>query len=80
MSDDRLIRVNKIIQDYLGVDPEKIVPEASFQDDLGCDSLDNVELVMCLEEEFGIEIWDEQAEKFQTVKHVHDFILDNVAA
>ncbi|MDI3538487.1 MAG: acyl carrier protein, partial [Bacillota bacterium] len=56
-------RVKEIIVDQLGVDEEAVTPEASFVDDLGADSLDIVELVMALEEEFGIEIPDEDAEK-----------------
>ena len=56
-------RVKKIIVDMLGVKPEDVVPEASFVDDLGADSLDTVELVMALEEEFGTDIPDEEAER-----------------
>lgn len=60
-------RVKKIIVDQLGVEEETVTLEASFIDDLGADSLDTVELVMALEEEFGIEIPDEDAEQMQTV-------------
>ncbi|MDD5255538.1 MAG: acyl carrier protein [Candidatus Omnitrophica bacterium] len=60
-------KVKSIIAEQLGVKPEEVVPEASFIDDLGADSLDTVELVMALEEEFGIEIPDEDAEKITTV-------------
>ncbi len=60
-------RVKEIIVDQLGVDPAKVVPEASFIDDLGADSLDTVELIMAFEEEYGIEIPDEEAEKLTTV-------------
>ena len=60
-------KITEIIVEQLGVKPEEVVPEASFVDDLGADSLDTVELVMALEEEFGIEIPDEDAEKIQTV-------------
>ena len=60
-------KISEIIVEQLGVKPEEVVPEASFVDDLGADSLDTVELVMALEEEFGIEIPDEDAEKIQTV-------------
>ncbi len=60
-------KVKELIADRLGVDPEEVTPEASFIEDLGADSLDTVELVMALEEEFGIEIPDEDAEKIQTV-------------
>ena len=65
-------RVKKIIVDMLGVKPEDVVPEASFVDDLGADSLDTVELVMALEEEFGTDIPDEDAEKINTVKAAID--------
>ncbi|WP_299226172.1 acyl carrier protein [Sulfurihydrogenibium sp.] len=67
-------RVKEIIADQLGVDMEKITPEARFVDDLGADSLDVVELIMAFEEEFGIEIPDEDAEKIATVKDVLDYI------
>ncbi|OGW72636.1 MAG: acyl carrier protein [Omnitrophica bacterium GWA2_52_12] len=60
-------KITEIIVEQLGVKPEEVTPEASFVDDLGADSLDTVELVMALEEEFGIEIPDEDAEKIQTV-------------
>lgn len=60
-------KVKDIIVNELGVEPEKVTPEASFVDDLGADSLDTVELVMAFEEEFGIEIPDEDAEKLQSV-------------
>jgi acyl carrier protein len=60
-------KVKEIIVDQLGVDPAKVVPEASFIDDLGADSLDTVELIMAFEEEFNIEIPDEEAEKLTTV-------------
>ena len=69
-------RVKKIVVEQLGVKDDQVTPSASFVDDLGADSLDTVELVMALEEEFGIEVPDEQAEKLQTVgdviKHVED--------
>jgi len=60
-------RVREIVAEQLGVDVEEVTSEASFTDDLGADSLDTVELVMALEEEFGIEIPDEDAEKISTV-------------
>ena len=69
-----LDKVKEVIIDKLGVEEDKIVPEASFVDDLGADSLDTVELIMQLEEEFGIEIPDEDAEKMTTVKSVVDYI------
>ena len=67
-------RVKKIIVDMLGVKPEDVVPEASFVDDLGADSLDTVELVMALEEELETEIPDEDAEKINTVQAAIDYI------
>lgn len=70
-------RVKKIIVDQLGVNAEQVTEEASFIDDLGADSLDTVELVMALEEEFGMEIPDEEAEKISTVKSAIDYIEKN---
>ena len=70
-------RVKKIIVDQLGVEEETVTPEASFVDDLGADSLDTVELVMALEEEFGIEIPDEDAEKITKVKEATGYIEKN---
>ncbi|PKM22827.1 MAG: acyl carrier protein [Gammaproteobacteria bacterium HGW-Gammaproteobacteria-14] len=67
-------RVTKIIVEQLGVKPEDIKPEASFVEDLGADSLDTVELVMALEEEFETEIPDEEAEKINTVQSAIDYI------
>ncbi len=67
-------RVKKIIAEQLGVKEEQITPPASFVDDLGADSLDIVELVMALEEEFECEIPDEEAEKITTVKQAIDYI------
>lgn len=67
-------KVNSIIVEQLGVKEEDLKPEASFIDDLGADSLDTVELVMALEEEFDTEIPDEDAEKIRTVKDVYDYI------
>lgn len=67
-------RVKKIIVEHLGVEESKVVENASFIDDLGADSLDTVELVMAFEEEFGIEIPDEAAEKITTVKDAVDYI------
>lgn len=64
---DIAAKVKDIIVNELGVEAEKVTPEASFVEDLGADSLDTVELVMAFEEEFGIEIPDEEAEKLQTV-------------
>ncbi len=71
---DTAERVKKIIVEHLGVDEAKVVENASFIDDLGADSLDTVELVMAFEEEFGIEIPDEAAEKITSVKDAVDYI------
>ena len=70
-------KVRKIIVDQLGVDAGEVKPEAHFVDDLGADSLDTVELVMALEEEFGIEIPDEDAEKITRVKDAIEYIEKN---
>ena len=67
-------KVKEIIAKQLGVDMEKVTPEASFIDDLGADSLDTVELVMAFEEAFNIEIPDEDAEKIQTVGDAFAYI------
>lgn len=66
-------KVKKIIADKLSVDIEEVVPEASFVDDLGADSLDLVELIMTMEEEFDIDIPDEDAEKMVTVQDAIDY-------
>jgi acyl carrier protein len=73
-------RVKKIVVDQLSVEEEAVKPEASFANDLGADSLDTVELVMALEEEFDIEIPDEAAEGIATVQAAVDYIQDKVAA
>jgi acyl carrier protein len=75
---DVAARVVEIIVQQLGVDAEKVTPEASFVDDLGADSLDVVELVMAFEEEFGVEIPEESAEKIATVKDAIDFLTQRV--
>ncbi len=72
-------KVIEVVIDKLGVEEDKIVPDASFIDDLGADSLDTVELIMQLEEEFGIEIPDEDAEKITTVQSAVDFIAESKA-
>jgi acyl carrier protein len=72
-------KITEIIVEQLGVKPEEVTPEASFVDDLGADSLDTVELVMALEEEFGIEIPDEDAEKIQTVGDATRYIEGKAA-
>ena len=71
-------RVKKIIVDQLGVKEEQVKPEASFVDDLGADSLDTVELVMALEEEFNIEIPDEDAENIRTVGEAIEYIKQHL--
>ncbi len=71
-------RVKEIIVEQLGVKPEEVTNEASFVDDLGADSLDTVELVMALEEEFDVEIPDEDAEKIVTVVDATDYIDKHV--
>ena len=73
-------RVKEIIVEQLGVDPSEVTPQASFINDLGADSLDTVELVMALEEEFGIEIPDEEAEKIQSVGQAIDYIKNHKPA
>lgn len=73
-------RVTEIIVEQLGVSKEEVVPEASFIDDLGADSLDIVELVMAMEEEFDIEIPDEDAEKIQTIHDAISYIRGRAAA
>ena len=73
-------KVKKIIVEQLGVSAEEVVPTASFTDDLGADSLDQVELIMALEEEFKLEIPDEEAEKITTVKDVINYINQKKAA
>ena len=70
-------RLEKIVVEHLGVDADKVTENASFIDDLGADSLDNVELVMAFEEEFGVEIPDDAAEKILTVKDAIEFVKAN---
>ena len=72
-------RVRKIVAEQLGVKEEEVKAEASFVDDLGADSLDTVELVMALEEEFETEIPDEEAEKITTVQLAIDYINTNLS-
>jgi len=67
-------RVKSIIVEQLGVDADEVTPEASFVEDLGADSLDTVELIMAFEEEFGVEISDDEAEKIRKVKDAVDYI------
>jgi acyl carrier protein len=77
---DILERVRKIVIEHLDADPEKVTEKASFIDDLGADSLDNVELVMAFEEEFDIEIPDDAAEHIQTVGDAVKFIQERLGA
>jgi len=67
-------KIKKVIAEKLGVEIEEVVPDAAFVDDLGADSLDLVELIMSMEEEFDIEISDEDAEELETVKDAIDYI------
>ena len=71
--------VSEIIVEQLGVSKEEIVPEASFIDDLGADSLDIVELVMAIEEEFGLEIPDEDAERMQTIQDAITYVEERTS-
>jgi len=73
---DAADKVREIIANELGVEMEKVTDEASFVEDLGADSLDTVELVMAFEEEFGVEIPDEDAEQMQTVGHAIRYLQD----
>ena len=72
-------RLKKIVVEQLGVDEVDVKPEASFVDDLNADSLDLVELIMSLEEEFGVEISDEDAEKIKSVGDAQEYIEEHVA-
>ena len=71
-------RIIKMIADQLQIDEEQVKPDASFMDDLGADSLDTVELIMALEEEFDIEIPDSEAEKIRTVQQALDYLDENI--
>lgn len=72
--DDIFEKVKKVVVDQLGVEPDEVNNDSTFIDDLGADSLDIVELIMAFEEEFGIEIPDEAAEKIKTVNDVVEYI------
>ena len=76
--DEVYVKVRSVIVEQLGVSEEEVTESASFTDDLGADSLDTVELVMALEEEFGTEIADEDAEKLTTVGRTVDYIVGHV--
>jgi len=78
ISDNAEERLRKIIADQLGVTEEEVVPEASFIDDLNADSLEMVDLIISLEEEFGIQVSDEDAEKIKTVKDALDYLTDHI--
>lgn len=80
MKDSIEVRVKEIIVNELGVEAEKVTPEASFVEDLGADSLDTVELVMAFEEEFGIDIPDEDAEKMGTVGEAIKYLQSNLGS
>jgi len=75
--DELLEKIKGVIVEQLGADADDVTEDAAFVDDLGADSLDIVELVMALEEEFGVSIPDEQAEKIKTVADAVDFISEN---
>ena len=77
MSEPTEARVREIIINELGVEPEKVTDDASFVEDLGADSLDTVELVMAFEEEFGIDIPDEDAEQMRTVGDAIGYLREN---
>ena len=76
---DIAARVKKIVIEHLGVEADKVIDTANFIDDLGADSLDTVELVMAFEEEFEVEIPEDQAEKIVTVKDAVDYIVKHKA-
>lgn len=78
LTEEQLLRLRKIVADRLGVNEAQIVPEASFVEDLNADSLDLVELIMSLEEEFGIQIPDEDAEKIRTVGDAIAYLEDRL--
>jgi acyl carrier protein len=80
MDNEIFEKVQKIVAEQLGVDSSEVVPQASFANDLGADSLDTVELVMALEEEFDIEIPDEAAEQIATVQAAVDYISNQLKA
>ncbi len=78
MADSAETKVKEIIINELGVDPEKVTSEASFVEDLGADSLDTVELVMAFEEEFGVDIPDEDAEQMRTVGDAVKYLQEHM--
>ena len=78
MAENAEERLRKIIAEQLGVSEEEVVPEASFIDDLNADSLEMVDLIISLEEEFGIQVSDEDAEKIKSVKDAYDYLNDRL--
>jgi acyl carrier protein len=78
MAENAEERLRKIIAEQLGVSEEEVVPDASFIDDLNADSLEMVDLIISLEEEFGIQVSDEDAEKIKTVKDAIDYLNDRL--
>ena len=78
--EETLAKIQEITADRLGVDKSDVTPDASFREDLEADSLDLVELIMELEEQFGMEIPDEEAEKITTVEEAVDYVVENQAA
>jgi len=78
MASDAEARLRKIIADQLGVPEEDVVPEASFIEDLNADSLEMVDLIISLEEEFGVQVSDEDAEKIKTVRDAIDYLNDRL--
>ena len=77
MAENIADKIRDIIVEQLGVNPEQVTPDAKFIEDLGADSLDTVELVMAFEEEFGIDVPDEEAEKLQAVSDVVRYVEEN---
>lgn len=73
-------KVNKIMREHLGIEEEKITPGANFIDDLGCDSLDIIELTMAFEEEFNVEIADSETDDIQTVQQAYDLLSRKLTA
>jgi acyl carrier protein len=78
MAENAEARLRKMIAEQLGVAEEEVVPEASFIDDLNADSLEMVDLIISLEEEFGIQVSDEDAERIKTVKDAIDYLNDRL--
>lgn len=79
-TDEIISKANQTIREHLGVDADKITPGANFIDDLGCDSLDIIELTMAFEEEFNIEISDSETDEIETVQQAYDLLSRKLAA